>query len=128
MQAMLCADMAIREVGTHKVTLVGIFDQIVGPEFPLTWHSPIAVYVRILDADGTYQIRLELVRVDDEQAIGRLDGQATIADRLAATELLFNLPPGITFERPGRYEVRLFANGHFVVGGAVLNVVQQTQA
>ena len=128
MQAMLCADTAIREVGTNKVTLVGIFDRIFGPEFPLTWGRQIAVYVRMTDAEGTYPIRLELVRVDDEQAIGRLEGQAVIAQRLSATELIVNLPPGITFERPGRYEVRLFANGRFVVGGATLNVVQQNQA
>ena len=127
MQAILCADNAIREVGTNKVTLVGIFDRIFGPAFPLTWVRPMFVYIRIVDAQGEYPIRLELVRADDEQAIGRLEGQAVIADRLAASELIFSLPPEITFETPGRYEFRLFANGRFVVGGAILNVVQISQ-
>jgi hypothetical protein len=127
MQAMLCADTAIREVGTNKVTLVGIFDRIFSPEFPLVWGRPISVYVRLNDAEGTYPFRLELVRVDDEQAIGRMEGQAAISGRLAASELIVNVPPGVTFERPGRYEFRLFANGRFVIGGASLNVVQQNQ-
>lgn len=127
MQAILCADTAIREIGTNKVTLVGIFDQIFGPAFPLVWQKPISVYARITEAQGTYPIRLELVHVDDEQAIGRLEGQSAIVDRLAFSELLFELPSGITFEKPGKYEFRLFANGRFV-GGAVLNVIQTDTA
>lgn len=128
MQAILCADQAIREAGTNKVTLVGIFDRILGPTFPLVWNRPVFVYARITDAQGQYPIKLELVRADDEQAVGRLEGQATIADRLASSEMIFALPPEVTFERPGRYEFRLFANGRFVVGGAPLDVIQVDQA
>ena len=128
MQAILCADNAIREAGTNKVTLVGIFERIFGRAFPLSFARPIFIYARLTDAQGTYPVRLELVRLDDdEQAVGRLEGHIVVADRLAAAELVFTLTGG-TFERPGRYEFRLFAGGRFVIGGAVLNVVQQDQA
>jgi hypothetical protein len=126
LQAMLICDQAIRENGTHKVTLVGIFDQITSDAFPLVWNRPLAVYARITDAQGTYPIRLELVQLEDEQSIGRLEGQAVVNDRMAANELIFGIE-GIQFDRPGTYEFRLFAGGRFVIGGALLRVVQLNQ-
>jgi hypothetical protein len=54
MQAMLIADHAIREMDTGKVTLVGVFDRITGPVFPLHWTHPVAVYARVTDAEGDY--------------------------------------------------------------------------
>lgn len=125
LQAMLVCDHAIREIGTNKVTLVGIFDRIWSSTFPIHWVKELSVYARVTDAEGEYQIRLELVRLDDEQAIGQGDGTVTIADRMSSTELIFNLD-ALVFERPGRYEFRLFAEGRHV-GGQVLNVVQVAQ-
>ena len=120
---MLVCDQAIREVDTNKVTLVGIFDQIQGREFPLQWNRPTAVYARVTDAEGEYEVQLELVRLEDEQSIGRLDGRAIIGDRMASHELIFDLGTGLIFERPGRYEFRLFA-GSKHVGGMPLTVLQ----
>ena len=123
LQAMLVCDQAIREVETNKVTLVGIFDRIFGGQFPLAWTRPTAVYARVTDAEGEYEVQLELVRLEDEQTIGRLDGRTTIGDRVASHELIFDLGTGLIFERAGRYEFRLFA-GSKHVGGAPLTVVQ----
>jgi hypothetical protein len=122
LQTMLVSDQAIREAETNKVSLVGIFDQIRGGEFPLAWARPTAVYARVTDAEGHYQIRLELVRLEDEQSVGRLDGEMTIRDRMGFSELIFNLDR-LIFERPGRYEFRLFA-GDRHVGGVVFTVIQ----
>lgn len=119
---MLLCDQAIREAETNKVSLVGIFDQIRGAEFPLAWARPAAVYARVTDAEGHYQMRLELVRLEDEQAVGRLDGEMTIGDRMGFSELIFNLGR-LIFERPGRYEFWLFA-GDRHVGGVVFTVIQ----
>src|SRR5262249_38121679 len=83
LQAMLCADNAIREAGTNKVTLVGIFDQIFGTAFPLTWTRPIFVYMRITDAQG----------VSDS-------ARARARRRLASNEIIIGLPPEVSFERP----------------------------
>lgn len=125
LQAMLMCDRAIREIGTNKVTLVGIFDRIWAGGFPLHWVKGLSVYARVTDAEGEYQIRLELVRLEDEQAIGRADGTAVMNDRMSSAELIFNLD-AIVFERLGRYEFRLFAQGRHV-GGLVFNVVQGSQ-
>lgn len=67
-------------------------------------------------------MRLELVRLDDEHAVGRTEMPATIADRLNSHELTFNIDR-LVFERAGTYEFRLFANNRFV-GGMKLYVVQ----
>jgi hypothetical protein len=123
MQAMLLADHAIREIGTNKVTLIGVFDRLGGTSFPLHYAHAIAIYARVTDAEGEYPIRLELTRLDDEQTIGRLDGKATFGSRLQPQELVFNLGPPLTFERPGTYEFNLFADLLYV-DGARLNVVQ----
>ncbi|HEX9420024.1 MAG TPA: hypothetical protein VGA81_13305 [Methylomirabilota bacterium] len=122
---MLLCDQAIREGGTNKVTLVGIFDRIWNTQFPFQWTRPTAIYARVTDAEGEYDIRLELVRLDDEQTIGRFEGRATLAGRMESSELIFPIDT-LAFERPGRYEFRLFANRR-QVGGMALSVVQEVE-
>jgi len=122
LQAMLVCDQAIRDAETNKVSLVGIFDQIRGAEFPLAWARPTAVYARVTDVEGHYQIRLELVRLEDEVLVGRLDVEMTAGDRMGFGELIFNLDR-LIFERPGRYEFRIFAGDRYV-GGVVFTVIQ----
>ena len=123
LMAMVCADYAIREAETNKITLVGIFDRLLSTAFPLRWNRPSLVYVKLTDAQGSYGVRLELVRSDDGQAIGRLDAQVTMADRMASYDIVFHLNE-LVFERPGFYEFRLFANDRWVSGGVRLHVVQ----
>lgn len=124
--AMLICDQAIREGGTNKVSLIGIFDQIFARGFPFEWIRPVALYARLTDAQGQYRMRVELVRIADEQAVGRGDFETpTIADRMRAHEITLEFNR-LRFEQPGRYEFRLFANDRYV-GGAVLNVVQREE-
>ena len=122
LQAMLLCDQAIRDAETNRVSLVGIFDEIRGEEFPFAWARPTTVYARVTDAEGHYQIRLELVRLEDEVSVGRLDVEMTVGDRMGYGELIFNLDR-LIFERPGRYEFRLFAADRYI-GGVVFTVIQ----
>ena len=80
------------------------------------------MYARVTDAEGHYQIRLELVRLEDEASVGRADVEMTAADRMGFGELIFKLDR-LIFERPGRYEFRLFAGDRYV-GGVVFTVIQ----
>ena len=123
LQAMLVCDQAIREAETNKVTLVGIIHRILGLEFPLLWSRPTTVYARVTDAEGEYAIGLELIRLEDEQTIGRVDSTATLPDRMASHEIIFNLDGGLLFERPGIYEFRLFADGR-PLGRVAFSVIQ----
>jgi hypothetical protein len=120
---MLVADMAIREEGTGKVSLIGIFEQIAAATFPCRHHA-LAVYAKMADAVGPYDLGLELVRLDAEARVG--EGRATIhaRSRLDAVEVVFHLG-NLAFPGPGRYEFRLTANGRHV-GSKSFTVVQAT--
>jgi len=122
LKAMLVCDRAIREQQTNKTSLVGIFDRVTSAGFPMQYIGGVSVYARLTDAEGQYQMRLELVRLEDEQTIGRSEVTAEIASRIGSHDLTYNIGQ-LVFERPGTYEFRLFANGLFV-GSAPLYVVQ----
>jgi hypothetical protein len=48
--------------------------------------------------------------------------EAAVPDRTGADEVTFNIQ-GLRFDRPGRYEFRLFANGRHL-GGVMLTVIE----
>lgn len=109
---MLLCDLTIREHGTGKISLIGVFENISASRFPVV-HRALAVYAKLTDAEGEYAIRLELVRLDDNQMVAQGTLRATFADRMAPGELIFNLE-NLGLERPGRYEFRLYADDRFV--------------
>lgn len=115
-KAALICDHAIREEGTGKVSLIGIFENIRAPSFPMT-HPSLSVYVQATDGQGRYVLLFELVRLDDLVVIGRRAATVEMRDRLAPTEIVFNLQ-FLQFERPGRYEFRLSANGRYLTNKA----------
>ena len=61
LNAMLLCDLTIREHGTGKMSLIGIFENISAARFPVV-HRALTVYAKLADAEGDYGIRLELVR------------------------------------------------------------------
>lgn len=106
--AMLICDNAIREEGTGKISLIGIFANIWSLEFP-TAHPSLCVYLNVGDAQGSYRLRLELVRADDLRIIGRGEAEASAADRMRPAEMVLEMQ-GLVFERPGMYEFVIHAN------------------
>jgi hypothetical protein len=119
--AMLICDNAIREEGTGKVSLIGIFASIGSLQFPVL-HQSLCVYVNIGDAQGRYHLRLEMLRTDEMKVIGRGEVEATVADRMKPTEIVIELN-GLLFDRPGRYEFVLYANDN-LVGRKSFDVVE----
>jgi hypothetical protein len=111
---MLLCDHTIREAGTGKVSLIGVFENISAARFPVV-HRALSVYAKLADAEGEYAIRLELLRLDDGHVLAQGALKAAFADRMAAGELVFALEH-LRFERPGRYEFRLYADDRFVAG------------
>jgi hypothetical protein len=111
---MLLCDLTIREHGTGKISLIGVFENISATTFPVV-HRALSVYAKLADAEGEYAIKLELVRLDDGRVIAQGVLRATFADRMTPGELIFNLE-NLAFERAGRYEFRLYAEDRFVAG------------
>ena len=120
-KAVLICDHAIREEGTGKISLIGIFEDLRARTFPIR-HALLCVYVKLTDAAGAYKIRLELVRLGDLKAVGLGELDVNLVDRNRAGEIVFQLV-GLVFERPGRYDFRLYANGRYL-GSKTLNVVE----
>jgi hypothetical protein len=114
LNAMLLCDHTIREQGTGKVSLIGVFESITSGRFPVV-HRALSVYAKLADAEGEYAIRLELVRLDDSQVVAQGTLRASFADRMTPGELIFALE-NLGLERAGRYEFRLYANDRFVAG------------
>jgi hypothetical protein len=111
---MLLCDLTIREHGTGKMSLIGVFENISAARFPVV-HRALTVYAKLADAEGEYAIRLELLRLDDSHMVAQGTLRAAFADRMTPGELTVNLE-NLGFERPGRYEFRLYADDRFVAG------------
>ena len=86
LNAIIVCDEMITDRDTGKRSLVGIFTNIWCQNFPCQ-HPRLSVYTRLIDAQGTYTIRLELVRVETMQTIGEGTGQVDIPDRLQYHEV-----------------------------------------
>ena len=114
LNAMLLCDLTIREHGSGKISLIGVFENISAARFPVV-HRALSVYAKLTDAEGDYTIRLELVRLEDSHVVAQGTLKATFADRMSPGELIFNLE-NLGLERPGRYEFRLYAEDRFVAG------------
>jgi hypothetical protein len=111
---MLLCDHTIREAGTGKVSLIGVFENISAARFPVV-HRALSVYAKLGDAEGEYAIRLELLRLEDGHVVAQGALRAAFADRMTPGELIFALD-NLALDRPGRYEFRLYANDRFVAG------------
>jgi len=108
--AMLICDYVITEQGTNKKSLIGIFEHIGTAQFPVVHHS-LSVYVKLTEARGEYQFRLELADLKNDRVLskGDLPGKIHINHPLETRELVFNFM-GLKFEEPGQYEFRIYAN------------------
>lgn len=109
---MIMCDMVIADSGSGKRSLIGIFTNIRSQRFPLQ-HPQLWVYARLIDAEGKYAIRLELVRAETMAIIGEMTIDVEIPDRLRYHELGFDLH-GLVFPAPGQYEFRLYADGAYL--------------
>ena len=111
--AILTCDRVITEAKTNKKTVVGIFDRWVFPQLPA--HFQFWLYARLIDAEGEYAFRVKVIRLEDDERLAEaLTNPIKIADTLmGAADLALPFPP-VLIERPGPYEVQLFANEVFI--------------
>lgn len=111
--AILICDSVIVDERSKKKTLVGIFDNINSREFPAV-HTSLAVFARLIDAEGEYSFRIDYVQVKEDKLLVRAEiPGVTIPDRLKIHDLVIE-PPGIQLPEPGEYEFRLFANDRYL--------------
>ena len=111
LKAILLCDQTLVEEGTHKRTLIGIFDRIKAAQFPIV-HPSLSIYVQFREIEGTFDFALELFDVTEGRALHRAVIQKyTIQDRSRDCELVFNII-AVKFNHAGEYEFRVFVNDH----------------
>ena len=109
LKAMLLCDQTIVEEGTHKRTLIGLFDRIKSSNFPST-HPSMSVYVQFREIEGVFDFILELVDLADNRSLNRaVIKEFRVQDKSRDCELVFNLM-SVKFEHPGDYEFRIYVN------------------
>jgi hypothetical protein len=118
--AMLICEQVITDKDTNKKSLIGIFDRLHVPEFPMLF--PMTVFARIADARGKYPMKLELAHLQDDKVVGESSGFADVKDRTSTHDLLFNL--SIVIPKEGIYEFRLYANNAYL-GRAAFQAIHE---
>ena len=104
--AMLICDQVINEQGTNKKSLIGVFENFYSPAFPVLMPR-LAVYVKLVDAQGEYLFKLRLVRLKDESLVAEFGIQANIGDSSHHSELAVNMG-NLPIPEPGKYEFQLY--------------------
>lgn len=108
--AMLICDQVIVEHGTGKKSLIGVFEQINAFSFPT--QTRLAIYVKLVDASGHYDILIRLVNLKDETKVAEIKAQANL-EQGAAAEFAVNIA-GIVLPEAGKYEFQLYANDTYL--------------
>jgi len=104
--AMLICDQVINEEGTNKKSLIGVFENFNSHVFPALMPR-LAVYVKVVDAQGAYLFKLRLVRLKDESLVAEFGIQANISDSSHHSELAINMG-NLPIAEPGKYEFQLY--------------------
>jgi len=120
-KSFLIADMVIQDRLTGKWSIIGVFDRVMAPSFPVI-HPTVALYLRLGDAQGKYRLRVEFRDASDRR-VGLFDGiELEVKDPAQAIEV--GLPTHLLpLEKPGKYQFQLFINDEYSAA-AELSVAQ----
>jgi len=111
--AMLVCDQIITEQITNKKSLIGVFENFNSQSFPVPL-SRLAVYVKMADAVGDYQLKLRLVKLKDEALVAEFAVQMTVVDSSKYAELGININNVIIIPEAGKYEFQLYAGDYYL--------------
>ncbi|MCZ7645233.1 MAG: hypothetical protein M5U26_08105 [Planctomycetota bacterium] len=117
---LILCDHTIREAGSNKPSLIGIFSLLHVTQFPYT-HPSFSVYVALSDGRGQVPCRLRLLELEAGREIFALNGSVTFNDPIGVAELIFRLQQ-LRFERPGEYAMEFIAESE-LLGARKLRVL-----
>lgn len=119
--AALVCDTACTDPSSGKHTLVGIFDIITAPKFPM--RRPFSLYLKIADAEGYYKFEVIFVQVSTGKRLAGAEGEIQADDRAKAIDLRIGFPP-LPIPSEGRYEFQVWANSMYL-GSTCIDTVKQ---
>lgn len=109
--AMVVADNVIQEVATNKIYILGTFNRIHAPRYPMP-HDRFHLYVAITDMlPGPHEGQIRIDYLDGSRTpLMDLTGPVVAKDRLEVHELNFGFR-GIIFPKPGSLEISFYLDG-----------------
>lgn len=111
--AALVCDMVILDAMTGKATVVGIFDVINAPTYPIQHHR-LFVFCQLTNGRGHVGIHTKFVDLeDDEKVILENTVPAEFVDVRQVGNVISEFV-GATFPHPGEYRVQVFAGTEFL--------------
>jgi len=107
----LIADNVIQEKDSNKWSVIGVFGQIFSNRFPC-FHSNMALYIKISDAEGEYDIRVEFTD-SNENKLGIFEGiKLRVDSKLVSVDFGIRTQ-NLMIPKPGKYHFSLYFNNEF---------------
>ena len=111
--AALVCDTVILDAVTGKATVVGIFDVINAPTYPVR-HDRLFVFCQLTNGRGRVAIRTNFVDLaDDEKVLYENTVPGEFVDVRQVVNVIFAFG-GLKFPHPGEYRVQVFAGTEFL--------------
>jgi hypothetical protein len=111
--AMVICDQIIEDTATQKRSLIGLFNAIFAPSFPVTIHK-LCVFVSLTQINGACPIELSCTNETTGQEILKSIGNAQSNDPNAILEVGFEFDR-MTFAAPGLHVFELMYEGEIVL-------------
>ena len=122
LKAMLLCDQTLVEEGSHKRSLIGLFDRVKSNQFP-TVHGSMSVYVQFREIEGKFDFTLELFDLAEDKTLHKANVKDfNVQEKSRDCELVFNLL-SVRFVHPGDYEFRIYVNEQ-IFGQKSFQVIQ----
>ena len=110
--AALVCQLLVTDFFTKSKTLCGIFSILQSPSLPAS--TNVGLFVKMIDGEGAYAVRVRFVRLRDDKTILELPiQQITWTNRLEPIEYGVNFQQ-VPLEEEGMHEFQIFMNDVYV--------------
>ena len=125
-KAMLLCDQPIVDANTGKLSLIGIFEQFIMPQFPGVT-SPFTAFMQFTDGIGDYSITIEVHDLRENKVIARTPGGTVkFLERTTKANMIVYAAP-LPIPHSGAYDFVVFADGDLVEHQQFLAVTRSEQ-
>ena len=109
--SMVVCDQIIREEGTRKLSLLGLFNKIGSKKFPCV-HPKMHIYIALTEYEGNANCELKFSD-NSGKALVRMSGPLDFPNKLAVVEMNFCIN-NIPLPTAGVYHFDFFVNGELI--------------
>jgi hypothetical protein len=109
--AMLLADAITTDPVSKKLTVHGVFSQVVAAQIPVS--VALSLYAELTDGHGSYEMAVRFVDLRDDDVIFQAKQPLSFDDPRVTAELVL-IFDRVTFPRAGDYRVQLWTDEQFV--------------